>query len=63
MDEIVPVWLFQTGVPGAQFANSPIVVDGVMYVSAAFNNLWALDAGTGAILWHYEHDNYEIVHE
>ena len=61
VDEIVPVWLFQTGVPGAQFANSPIVVDGVMYVSAAFNNLWALDAKTGTILWHYEHDGAQDV--
>ena len=49
-----PAWIFQTGVPG-QFETSPTVVDGVMYVTASYNNLFALDAVTGTLLWHYEH--------
>lgn len=49
-----PAWIFQTGVPG-QFEASPIVVDGTMYVTAAYNNLFALDAATGEMRWHYAH--------
>ena len=33
---------------------SPIVVDGVMYVTAAWSKLWALDAKTGKELWAYD---------
>ncbi len=47
-------WIFQTGVAG-QLEASPIVADGVLYLTAAFNNLYALDAKTGDTLWHYEH--------
>ena len=49
-----PAWIFQPGIPG-QFETSPVVVDGVMYVTASYNNLFALDAATGTMLWHYEH--------
>jgi alcohol dehydrogenase (cytochrome c) len=33
--------------------NTPIVLDGIMYVSSA-NECWALDAGSGRIVWHYQ---------
>jgi alcohol dehydrogenase (cytochrome c) len=33
--------------------NTPIVVDGIMYVSSA-NECWALDAGSGRVVWHYQ---------
>ncbi len=33
---------------------TPIVVDGVMYVSAAWNLIYAFDAKTGAKLWSYD---------
>src|SRR5262252_1076873 len=36
-----------------QVENTPVVVGGVMYVSAA-NEVWALDAGTGRQIWHYQ---------
>ena len=39
-------WVFQTGVP-YQFQASPIVADGILYVTAAYNHLYALDAATG----------------
>lgn len=51
---LVPVWIFQPGVPG-QFEAAPVVADGVLYVTASHNNLYALDAATGTLLWHYEH--------
>ena len=34
---------------------SPIIVDGVMYVSGWDGQLWALDAANGAELWRYRH--------
>jgi alcohol dehydrogenase (cytochrome c) len=55
VDELTPAWMFQTGIVG-QLSGSPIVVDGVMYMSAPYNNLWALDAKTGAVIWHFEHE-------
>jgi len=49
-----PAWVFQTGVPG-QFQTSPVIADGVMYVTAAYNHLFALDARTGEMLWQHAH--------
>jgi quinohemoprotein ethanol dehydrogenase len=33
---------------------TPIVVDGVMYVTSAWSKVFALDAATGALLWSYD---------
>jgi len=33
---------------------TPIVVDGVMFVSGVWNIVYALDAATGALLWEYD---------
>jgi alcohol dehydrogenase (cytochrome c) len=52
--KLVPTWLFQTGIPG-QLAGAPIVADGVVYLTASYNHLYALDAKSGEPLWHYEH--------
>ena len=35
---------------------SPIVVNGVMYVTTSFSHVYALDAQTGEQLWHYKHE-------
>jgi PQQ-dependent dehydrogenase (methanol/ethanol family) len=35
---------------------TPIVVNGIMYVTTAFNHVYALNARTGEQLWHYEHE-------
>lgn len=51
---LVPKWIYQSGV-SATFQASPIVVDGVMYVSLPFNHVVALDAASGRELWRYEH--------
>ena len=48
-----PAWIFQTEVKETQ-ETAPIVVDGVMYVTTAFDHVYALDARTGAELWHYK---------
>jgi alcohol dehydrogenase (cytochrome c) len=47
-------WIFQTDVKESM-ETSPIVVDGVMYVTTSFSHVYALDAKTGQQLWHYNH--------
>ena len=47
-------WIFQTGVLGS-FETTPIVEDGVMYITTPYNHVFAIDARTGQQLWHYEH--------
>lgn len=46
-------WIFQTGVLGS-FENTPVVQDGVMYVTTPHNHVFAVDAKTGKELWHYQ---------
>jgi len=48
---LTPRWVF-TLPNAAQLQVTPVVVDGVMYVSAA-NDLYALDAGSGRQIWNY----------
>ena len=49
---LAPKWVFT--IPGAgQLEVTPVVVDGIMYVTAS-NQCFALDAGTGRELWHYQ---------
>jgi alcohol dehydrogenase (cytochrome c) len=55
VERLRPVWTFATGVNGGH-ESPPIVNDGVMYVTTPQNKLFALDAGTGDLLWMYEHD-------
>lgn len=47
-------WIFQTGIPG-QLEAAPIVADGIMYLVASFNHVYALNAATGEPLWKYDH--------
>jgi alcohol dehydrogenase (cytochrome c) len=47
-------WTLASGTTG-QFEVSPIVYDGVMYVTTSYNRLFALDAVSGDILWRYDH--------
>jgi glucose dehydrogenase len=53
--ELKTAWKVETGVK-ATFQATPIVVNGVMYVSLPFNHVLALDAATGKQLWKYSHD-------
>ena len=47
-------WLLPTGTTG-QFGVSPLVYDGVMYVTTTYNRLYAVDAESGQVLWRYDH--------
>src|ERR671914_535282 len=60
--QIAPAWVFQCGSVGLHsgkstysFEASPIVVDGIMYVTGWDGWVWALDARTGSLLWQYRH--------
>ncbi len=46
-------WAFPTGNTRGMEA-TPIVVDGVMYVTTAWSRVYALDAATGRTLWHFD---------
>jgi len=50
---LAPVWAFQTGDYENGLQATPIVIDGVMYVSTSSNWVFALDGATGEVLWEY----------
>ena len=33
----------------------PLAVDGVLYYSGSYNQVWALDGATGDVIWQYKH--------
>lgn len=47
-------WRYKTG-KSATFQTSPIVIDGVMYITTPFNDVIALDAESGKEIWRYRH--------
>ncbi|PPR29367.1 MAG: Quinohemoprotein alcohol dehydrogenase ADH IIB [Alphaproteobacteria bacterium MarineAlpha9_Bin2] len=52
--DLRPAWIFQTEIVDTM-ETSPIVVNGVMYVTTSFNHVYALNAETGEQLWHHKH--------
>ena len=55
---LVPQWTFQTGTTtrGRRFETTPLVLDGVLYVTGSNNYAWAIDARTGRPFWQYRRD-------
>ena len=51
-------WVFQAR-SLEKFETTPLVVDGVMYLTRPENAIYALDALTGRQLWMYEYRNPE----
>jgi PQQ-dependent dehydrogenase (methanol/ethanol family) len=49
-----PAWIFQTEVKESM-ETTPIVINGIMYITTSFNHVHALDARTGEQIWHYKH--------
>ena len=49
---LAPKWIFQTGTNG-HMETTPLVMEGLMYVTAASNHAFALDLRTGRSIWHY----------
>lgn len=56
INKLAPVWAFETGITDGGMQCAPIVVDGVMYVTSAWNNVFALKADTGERLWTYSYE-------
>ncbi len=54
VQKLRPAWIFQTEVVETM-ETSPIVVDGIMYATTAFSHVYAIDAESGAQIWHYKH--------
>ena len=53
--KLVPVWSFSTGVTEGH-QSPPIVNNGVMFVTTPNNNVVALNARDGKVLWRYHRD-------
>ena len=49
-----PAWMFQMDI-SESLETSPIVVNGVMYVTTSYDHVYALDARTGDQIWEYKH--------
>lgn len=49
----------EEGRRGGQLEGTPIVVDGVMYVSTGTRSVLAIDAGTGKVKWRYRPEDAE----
>jgi alcohol dehydrogenase (cytochrome c) len=56
VNRLQAAWSFQTGFasPLTSFECTPIVVDGVMYVTSSKNDVFALKADTGELIWSYD---------
>jgi alcohol dehydrogenase (cytochrome c) len=54
VSKLRPAWMFQTEVKDS-FETSPIINNGIMYFTTAFNHVYAVDARTGDELWHFKH--------
>jgi glucose dehydrogenase len=51
--ELQLAWTYQTGIP-LSFETTPVVVNGVMYMTTPNSNVMALNAVTGEEMWRYE---------
>jgi alcohol dehydrogenase (cytochrome c) len=51
--KLAPVWAFQTGKSEGGFSCTPLVADGIMYITSPGNRVFALNAATGEEIWHY----------
>ena len=58
VDQLRPVWTFQTGTTtrGRGFETSPLMDDGILYVTGSNNFAWAIDARTGRPFWQHRRD-------
>ena len=55
VNQLAAQWTFQTGTTGS-FQTTPLVVDGVLYVTGYNNNAWAVDARSGRQIWRYRRE-------
>jgi alcohol dehydrogenase (cytochrome c) len=60
VDRLTLAWAFPTG-QGGQIKSSPLLVDGVLYFTVP-DNVWAVDARSGHMLWHYNERTSKGLH-
>src|ERR1700685_3050558 len=56
VSQLKPAWTFHTGVmgdPNMSMEMTPIVVDGMMFITTGDDELFALNPTTGVQIWHY----------
>ncbi|MGC1460174.1 MAG: PQQ-dependent dehydrogenase, methanol/ethanol family [Steroidobacteraceae bacterium] len=49
-----PAWHFDLPVDARAQESTPLIIDGVMYVTAAWSHVYALDAASGTLKWSYD---------
>ena len=54
VDRLHPAWVFATGGENRGLEATPLLRDGVLYVSADGSRVFAIDARTGAKIWSYD---------
>jgi len=52
--QLAAQWTFQTGVSGQKFETTPLLIDGVLYLTGPNNHAWAVEAKTGKQVWRYQ---------
>jgi quinoprotein glucose dehydrogenase len=52
--------LSEYGTTPANFEATPLMIDGVLYVTTPYNNVAALDADTGKELWRFDGEGYKL---
>jgi quinohemoprotein ethanol dehydrogenase len=53
VSQLKEAWVFPTGSPDVSMEMTPLVVDGVMYITTADDEVFALNATTGKQMWKY----------
>ena len=56
VSQLKPAWTFHTGVlsdPNMSMEMTPLVINGVMYITTGDDDVFALNPTTGAQIWHY----------
>jgi quinohemoprotein ethanol dehydrogenase len=55
VSQLKPAWIFHTGIfdPNMSMEMTPLVVNGVMYITTGDDDVFALNPVTGAQIWHY----------
>ena len=55
VDQLELAWSYKTGIKKT-FQTSPIVVDGVMFITTPLNDVISINAENGQEIWRYKHD-------
>ena len=56
VNKLVPKWAFQIGTPFDKFECTPLVVDGVMFITTPYSTIYAVNARTGKEIWRYDYE-------